>query len=163
MTRIATCLVVLEFALQISFISVVHADDATGSAAVQIDGESFTYLLLTGFDVDTDFSNPRRSIVVFAISDWDEGTNPRRVRLSIDATRLGRFSTNDEGVRFKFIEDGGQHFDPSGGCDVEITSAYTGAADSVYSGRVSNCVVNSLAAERRVSVDFTMRGVPSPY
>ena len=76
-----------------------------GSASVRIDGQSFTYRLLTGFDVDTDFNNPGRSVVVFAISDWTGSTNPRRVRLIIDATRTGTFSTQDDGVYLKFIED----------------------------------------------------------
>ncbi len=149
---------------QLLFVSVVaQAADATGSARLQIDGKSFTYRLLTGFDVDTDFSNPKRSVVVFAISDWTGVKNPRRVRLIVDATKTGMFSTEDDGVYFKFIEDGGQHFDPKNKCKVEITSAYLGTAQSLYSGRISDCLVNSLASERNVSLEFTMKGVPKRF
>ncbi len=161
MTKTLILSVVMAHSL---FVSVTaQAADATGSASVRIDGKSFTYRLLTGFDVDTDFSNPRRSVVVFAISDWTGPTNPRRVRLIIDATRTGTFSTKDDGVYFKFIEDGGQHFDPKDQCEVQITSAYSGTARSLYSGRIRDCLVNSLASERNVSVEFTMKGVPKRF
>ena len=97
---------------------------------------------------------------MFAGSDWSGTTNPRRVRIIVDASRVGRYSTDDEGVYFKFIEDDGKHYDPRQGCEVEIISAYSGTDESIFSGRVSNCLVYSLASEHRVSIDFTMRGVP---
>jgi hypothetical protein len=164
MSKMPGLVLLLALLAQLLFISVVaQTVDAMGSASVRIDGQSFTYRLLTGFDVDTDFNNPGRSVVVFAISDWTGSTNPRRVRLIIDATRTGTFSTQDDGVYFKFIEDGGQHFNPRDKCEVEITSAYSGTAQSLYSGRISDCLVNSLASERNVSLEFTMKGVPKRF
>lgn len=77
-----------------------------------------------------------------------------------DATNTGAFSTQEQKVIFKMIEEGGQIFPPKDSCHIQITSAYTGKENGILDGTVPDCRVRSAGIEHTVSAKFSMKGIP---
>ena len=136
--------------------------EGSGSAEVTYDGETSEYPLQIGFGLDTDFSNPENAIILFSVTDWsfDDATNPRRIKIRVDATRNGKTIADQENERFIFIQDGGQLYYPLEPCQIRISSPYTGDENSHMKGRVESCVVHSAGIEHTVSASFEVLGAP---
>lgn len=154
----------------------------SGEAVIVKDGVTETYPVVTGFFSDTRFANPSRATVQFQAS-APEHSNARRIEITLDATRTGRHHADgtmlsgsfmgSEQIRigevtsagrtasFRWVADGGQIFWPKTSCDIEVTTAYTGGASSIFSGEVRDCPVHSAGIDYHISsVSFTMRGAP---
>ena len=150
--------------------------EATGEALIVRDGVQETYQLQTGFFSDTRMANPGRATLEFQLP-AEPHSNARRIEMTLDATRPGEYiidgkAMNDRmfdrsedqtplAATFQFVADGGQIYPPKETCRLIISSPYTGSADSVFSGEVQNCVVNSAGIDHTISAKFTMRGVSS--
>lgn len=156
-------------------------DGATGQAEVVLDGVAQTYPLFGGFVSDTRFADPRRATIQFKPGEWGSVSG---LRLTLDATATGRHYADGKAIHdmmfnggqvqvgqnsgrgraavLQWIADGGQVFPPKEGCAIEITSPYTGQADSVFAGSISACTVHSAGIDRQLAaVKFAVHGAPS--
>jgi hypothetical protein len=76
--------------------------------------------------------------------------------------QIGQHDGRGRAAVLQWIADGGQVFPPKEGCEIEVTSPYTGDPDSVFQGIISGCTVHSAGIDRRLaSVKFAMHGTPS--
>ena len=130
----------------------------SGSADVTYDGTTKKYALQLGFDMDTDFSNPRKAVALFSKSSFEGSSNPRRIKFRVDSTKSGVVEANAENKRFIFIQDGGQSYYPNSSCKIEIQSTYTGGASSLFKGQIRSCIVLSAGIEHTVSARFEING-----
>ena len=135
--------------------------EGSGSADVTYDGKAEEYALQIGFDLDTDFSNPKNVIALFSKSSFEGAANPRRIKIRVDSTKTGEVEATAANKRFVFTQDGGQQHFPKAPCVIEIQRAYSGNAASVFKGRIRSCVVLSAGVEHTISARFEVLGAPS--
>ncbi len=135
--------------------------EGSGSADVSYDGKAEEYALQIGFDLDTDFSNPKNVVALFSKSSFEGAENPRRIMIRVDSTRTGEVEATPANKRFVFTQDGGQLYFPKAPCVIEIQRAYGGNAASVFKGRIRSCVVLSAGVEHTISARFEVLGAPS--
>ncbi|MCK4910123.1 MAG: hypothetical protein KAR83_00705 [Thermodesulfovibrionales bacterium] len=158
---------------------------ATGEATIVLDGNIEQYELRTGFFSGTKFDEPGRAKVQFQIEipGGDEFAVGDRIEMVLDATRRGRHYVDGQAVadsfmgedrvnvgnpgaqgfeaKLQWVADGGQIYFPKGECYINVDQAYTGGADSVFSGSISDCTVHSAGIDKHImSFSFTMRGQP---
>ena len=158
---------------------------ATGEATIVLDGNIVQYELRTGFFSDTRFAEPTRAQVQFQIEipEGDEFSSGDRIEMVLDSTKRGRHYVDGQAVadsfmgenrvnvgnpsargfeaRLQWVANGGQIFFPKGDCFINVDQAYTGGADSVFSGSISDCTVHSAGIDKHISsFSFTMRGQP---
>lgn len=157
--------------------------NVSGEAIVVKDGKTEMYPLKTGFFSDTRFKDPSRARIQFQAQAPDN-SNARRIDFTLDATKTGihyadgkllsdNFMSSDKikigeqtpnGLiaSFTWVADGGQIFFPKTSCTINITSAYTGSASSLFSGEILDCQVHSAGIDYNISsAKFSMKGAPA--